>query len=85
MTWFLVSFLAYNCPGGWFGGLVPEAVRPLVCKPEIRTEPYDRLWRAQARVKALGPAALPRLTRVKGLRLAGLPVIWTQEVRFEED
>lgn len=82
MTWYLVSFLAYSCPGGWFEGLVPEQARPFVCKPEVRMEAYDRLGRAQDRVKALGPSSLSRLTTVKGLRLAPLKVEWKQIVEF---
>ena len=82
VNWFLVSWLSWSCPGGWFSGAIPQAVRPFVCKPEIKRESYDRLQRAQDRVRQLGPDATASLDQVTGLRLKSQDVIWTQVVNF---
>lgn len=83
MSWFLVSWVAWACPGGWFAGLVPPAARPLACKPQVRQEAYERLKYARARVAALGPENHPSLTLVQGLRLTERPVTWATAVKFE--
>ena len=82
MTFFLVSWVAYTCPGGWFGGLVPAQARPLVCQPSAKVESFDRLERARKRVVELGKESAPKMTEVRGLRLIDLPVTWVTEARF---
>ena len=79
---FLVSWIAYNCPGGLFGSMVPVAARKFVCRPEPRLEAYERLAHARARVVALGEASSPRLTLVQGLRLTDRPVVWRNKPKF---
>ena len=38
MTWYLVAWVAWNCPGGWLGNAaIPAAARPLACQPAPRT------------------------------------------------
>jgi hypothetical protein len=82
MTSFLVAWVAWTCPGGWFGGLVPAQARPLVCQPTAKVEPYDRLERARKRVVELGKDSAPKLIEVRGLRHTELPVTWVTEARF---
>lgn len=67
MTWYLLTWLAWTCPGGPLGGLVPAPARPLVCRAEPRLELYDpaRLERAKARTRELGCSA--QLRRCRGL------------------
>ena len=82
MTWFLVTWITWSCPGGLLSGLVPAAARPLVCAPEVKREPYDKLARAQDRVRAIGPGAAASIDQVRGLRLKSQDVTWTQTVNF---
>lgn len=77
MTW-----IAYSCPGGWFGSYVPAAARPLVCKATPGREAFDRLDRAQKRVVDLGQDAAPALDQVRGLRLKDQPVTYVTTVKF---
>lgn len=79
---FLVTWLSWNCPGGWFSGLVPEAARPLACTPVVKKEAYDRLSMARKRISELGPSSKADLTLVQGLRLTDRPVSWVTTVKF---
>ena len=84
MTWILVVWLGYSCPGGWFSGLVPLSVRPLVCAPAVELERFDpaQRERAHARVREQGQGA--RLFRCDVRRCREIPVRWRTETLFEE-
>ncbi len=84
MTWILVAWISWTCPGGPISGLVPAAARPLVCRPAPRHELYDpaRRPRAQARVRELGAGAELRVCR--GLRCSDNLADWTTDVKFKE-
>ncbi len=73
----LVALLAWHCPGGWFGGLVPPAVQPLVCKAEVQVEAYEDVGRGRRRLAELGPAVATTLYTQDHLRLKAVPVTWT--------
>lgn len=80
MTFYLVAFIAYTCPGGWLSGLVPAAARPFVCRQEIRVEAMDRLDRARSKVVEQGQGTT--LVECRGLRCTTMPVTWTTEAHF---
>lgn len=83
MIYFLVTWIAWTCPGGILGGLVPAPVRPLACRAEPRFELYDpaRRGRAQARVRELGPGA--EMRRCRGLRCSDNLAQWNTELTFK--
>ena len=81
MTFWIVATISWACPGGWLSGLVPEALRPLVCKQQAQTEVFDRLSRARDRVRDAGPTS--RLTACRGLRCKDASVIWTTSPEFK--
>ena len=73
MTFYLVAFAAWACPGGPFSWLIPA--KPLLCEPApAKVERFDRLDKARARVRALGPGA--SLTACDADRCRDLPVVW---------
>ena len=84
MTWYAVAYLAWACPGGWLGRLVPAAARPLVCSPRPAVELYDpaRAAAARRRVSALGPPAA--LYACRAGRCRGPLSSWSSAVNFQE-
>lgn len=85
MTWLLVAWISWVCPGGgWLAPAWPAKLRPLVCAPQARQELYDpaRAAAARRRVQDLGPDAA--LYSCRGLRCLGPVSIWTQDVKFQE-
>lgn len=82
MTGFLVASIAWACPGGWFSGFIPQNVKPLICKTQTQVEGYDRLSRAQDRVRELGVESAPSISEIKGLRIKTLPVSWITSAKF---
>lgn len=84
MTWYLVAWVAWSCPGGWLGSLaVPAAARPLVCRAEPRYLVTANREHARRQVRAEGPSAA--LSRCRALRCTPQPVTWTTVAQFEED
>lgn len=100
MSFFVVSWTEYACAGALtLLGVVkvpfasfPAAAKPAlaaagVCRPVARYEHYDpaRLPEAEARVRALGPAAAPGLARCQNLglgRCEEIEVTWTTVPTF---
>jgi hypothetical protein len=84
VIYFLLAWTAWACPGGWFAGIWPAPVRPLVCAPSARFELYDpaRAAAARRRVSELGPSAALYVCR--GLRCRGPISSWSQDVHFQE-
>jgi len=83
MTWFLVSWIAYSCPGGLFGKLVPEAVRPIVCELAVETEIHSDKQRAYRAVAKAGCAARPTISWCKGLKCHAKKVTCPTELHIE--
>lgn len=75
MHYFLVVYLSWTCPGGWFSGWVPTSLQPLVCEAGPEVETYDRLDRAMKRITDLGEDA--ELMECYGLRCKNRPIAWT--------
>ena len=82
MTFYAVAFVAWACPGGWFSGLVPPPLRPVVCQAQPQVEVVSSLPLAEKRVRDVGPVS--RLLRCAGLRCREVPVAWVTEPKFEE-
>ena len=85
MTWFLVVWVAWVCPGGsWFAPAWPAKLRPVVCSPTARYELYDpaRAAKARQRVAALGPDAA--LYTCRGLACRGPISSWSSVVTYQE-
>lgn len=78
MTFYLVGAVAWTCPGGWFSGLVPAKLKPLICDSKVIVEPFDRLARAQDRIDDLGQGA--SLIKCEGLRCRPLSIDWVSEI-----
>lgn len=68
MTWWLVVWVTYSCPGGLFGGLVPTSARPLVCAQITETAVVSSRRKAHRAVKKAGCSAAPSLYWCKGLK-----------------
>lgn len=84
MTWILVAWLGYSCPGGWLSGLVPLPVRPLVCAPAIELERFDPAQGERARARVLEQGQTARIFRCDPRRCREIPVRWRAEATFEE-
>jgi hypothetical protein len=82
VIFYIVAFVSWSCPGGWFSGLVPEKVRPFACDAQAQVEVYDRLNAAKVRVFERGPSA--SLMACRGLRCKKVPVVWVTEPTFAE-
>lgn len=44
MNYWLVLWIGIQCPGGWFSGLIPGQVKPLICsqQPAFKYTPFRR-------------------------------------------
>lgn len=82
-TIFLVTWVYWTCPGGIFGGLVPDKLRPLVCHADAGAEVFQDSDKAEARIKTLGPDASPQYYAIYDGRLTPQSVTWTQTVSFK--
>ncbi len=60
MKIYVALWLATSCPGGWLSGLIPNAVKPLICAQEQAFRLYDpaRRKEAEAHVRATPGASL---------------------------
>lgn len=67
MTYWVLAYTLWACPGGWFGG---KAIQPgsvlqaLSCRPDPRAEVFDSLANAKRRQADTGGT----LSQYKGLR-----------------
>ena len=84
MSFFFVAWLSFNCPGGFLSGLVPAAVRPFACAPEVKLERFDpaQYPQAQSLVRVAGPTA--RIYRCDARRCREIGTRWRTEVDFKE-
>lgn len=83
MSWFLVLWVGYSCPGGMLSGLVPVTARPYVCAREPRSEILTRRSDAERKVRDVGPGA--RLLSCRGLRCSEVRVTWSQVAEIEDE
>lgn len=80
MTWYLVAWISWTCPGGFLSGLWPAAVRPMLCQPK----PESRVVSGPREARGLvAPGA--RLYQCGGLKCRELSVVWSSVVKIEED
>lgn len=84
MTWFMVTWLAWSCPGGWFSGLVPAPARPLLCQPRTEHQVYTRPQEAYSQIERLGPGSASTMTEYHGLRRKDHRIIWASYVQIEK-
>ena len=84
MTFYLVLWLGYSCPGGILSGFIPAAAKPLVCRSEAKYEMYDpaRIEKAKSRIRELGPAAM--FFSCRGFKCENVAVAWTTSCAFPE-
>lgn len=82
MIFWLVASISWACPGGWFGGFIPAAVKPLACQGAPQVEHFERLDKAEARIRELGPGST--LIACRGLRFKTVPITWVTEPVFKE-
>lgn len=82
VIWFLVSWVAWNCPGGLLSGYWPAQARPLVCQAKPQRLITSNLEVARRMVREQGPVAV--LERCQGLRCRELPVKWQTVADFGE-
>ena len=68
MTWVLVTWLAYSCPGGPLGHLLPNALKPFACTQTVEVKVIGNKKRAYHAVEKAGCAARPRIFWCKGLK-----------------
>lgn len=83
MTWYMVAWLSWACPGGWFSGLVPAPARPILCKPCIEHKVFDRASDAYVKIESLGPGTGATLTEYRGLRRKDRSITWAAYVTIE--
>ena len=82
MSYYLVAWIAFSCPGGLLSGLIPGAARPLVCSREARVELIPRKADAERKVRELGPGAASRLWWCRGLKCSDVKVSWESVVKI---
>lgn len=83
LTWFLVIYFSYTCPGGFLSGLWPAAVKPIVCKATPDYYMISSLELARKKIREKGPGA--RLLGCRGLRCVDHDFEWKNVVKFEGD
>ena len=57
MTFWIVSWMALSCPGGVLKGLIPTALRPIVCDSTPTSKTYESEQEMLAKLRELGPKA----------------------------
>ena len=77
MSYWLVLYLTWACPGGWLGQkAIAEPLRPFVCAPTPSFALLDRQGAAEAMIRRLGPIAAPQLHACRGFRCKQVSVEW---------
>lgn len=84
MTYWLIVYIGFACPGGWFSSLIPAAARPVACKAKPEQEFYSSRKLADKRVLDIGPSSATRLFECKAFRCREKDVDWTPTVEIEE-
>ena len=82
MLFYIVASVAWACPGGWFSGLVPPTLHPLICQAKSKTEIFSDLSVAKKRVHSLGMQS--QLIVCKALRCQDIPTEWIIEPVFAQ-
>lgn len=85
-VFFVVAFVAWQCPGGWFSGLVPDKLRPIMCEARYDFETKADLAEAKALVAEKGRGAtLSRCRSQEGEPdCDDIEVTWVSEPRFSD-
>ncbi len=74
--WYLVTWIAFSCPGGWFSAAVPAAAQPYVCTRHPARLITSRREDASRQVRAVGQGAAPTLAWCRGLRCWDKTIEW---------
>lgn len=84
MTFYLLTYLAFSCPG-WFGGkLIPGPLRPMVCQQEARREFFTSKAQAYRETEELAcTPANPKLELCKGFRCKEKKISCTTKIAIE--
>lgn len=83
MTTYVLSWIAFACPGGLLNGLWPAAIRPLVCqsKPQFQLYSITEYSRAKKRALELGEPA--QLTLCRGTECEDPMIDWVKIAQFK--
>lgn len=84
MTWYLVAWVSWTCPGGMLSGIWPAAARPLICAPHAEDMLCSRRADAERKVRELGPGAGVRLFAFRGLRGREIDLTWSTKLEIGE-
>lgn len=78
MIYYLVAWLAFQCPGGAFKGLIPTNMKPLMCEQVPASALYAAELDAMAELRKHGASASIQICReTKGLmRCEPMVIIW---------
>ena len=81
-TWFLVTWMVWNCPGGFFARYVPDMAKPLVCRPgKTESQMFMRYDDALTYTQDLGPYALPIISWCQTGKCWSKPTEWVLVAR----
>lgn len=83
MTTYVLSWIAFACPGGLLNGLWPATIRPLVCKSEPQFKIYDITEYARAKKKALELGEPTQLSRCRGTDDCEELIEWVKIAKFK--
>ena len=68
MTYYLLTYLAFSCPG-FIGGVIPDTIKPMVCMQTSEAELIPSKKEAWKKAEALTLAGRsPRLYWCRGLK-----------------
>ena len=75
MKYYIVVWLAFNCPGGFFGNMMPYGLKQAVCTAKQDSAQFKTLKKAKRKVEKLGPKVTAAIFENKNGK--------TREIRFE--
>ena len=83
MTYYLVSWLEYDMPGGLLGKFIPDHLIPILGQPVTRIKPFSDRKEAIRLLKTLHPYNVPKLFQGDGLRLSEKEVSFKVNMEVE--
>ena len=72
--YWIVTWIAFSCPGGLLAPVWPAAAKPFVCERVVHNERYSRRSDAERQVRAVGSSA--RLAWCRNLKCWDKPIRW---------